>query len=68
MLWTVMPFEFIAEQVDSGELEQITLEGRQLLVMKQGERRVIRQLLSTNAADFLDPRFAPGRELNIVPR
>lgn len=63
MLWTVVPLEYIVEQEKPGEMETMQLEGRQVLVMKYGERRFIHQLLSTNAADFLDPRFMPGREL-----
>ncbi|MGE5654180.1 MAG: YlzJ-like family protein [Bacillota bacterium] len=68
MLWTAMPLELVVEQEPPYELHEMEIDGVRVLVevREAGECR-IRQIISANAAAFLDPRFAPGTAVEWKP-
>lgn len=63
MLWTVMPPEAIfgaGEAEASGSRYRPLGEGRFLATATTPGEERIERLISTDPADFLDPRFLPG--------
>jgi len=68
ILWTVIPEEIVMEGMDKPRrIKMVSWQGRQLLVEPgtNGRSRIVR-LLSSDPNDFLDPEYAPGREINIL--
>jgi hypothetical protein len=49
------------EQTDSGGFYEIEVEGKRVLFSPDGpgQGRIVR-VLSTDPADYMDPRFSPG--------
>jgi hypothetical protein len=63
VLYTVIPPEEVLaeEETAAGQPFEMTVGGRKLLVAPEGPGQGrIMQLLSTDPADFLDPRWSPG--------
>lgn len=61
ILHTVMPPELIFAGAPASEAPvELEMAGRRLLVERQGPQWVITRLLSSDPADFLDPRWQPG--------
>lgn len=63
-LYTIMPLEEVlaeGEETATGGPFEMTVEGKKFLVTPEGPGQGrIMQLLSTDPADFLDPRWRPG--------
>lgn len=62
MLWTIMPEDFIMENNDKiNHAQEYLYEGRRILGYPRENGKVeIVQLLSSNPADYLNPRLSPG--------
>lgn len=66
ILHTVMPLELVF--ADNGPSEppvEVEVDGRRLLVQRNGQAWSIVRLLSSDPADFLDPRWQPGTVLRV---
>jgi hypothetical protein len=62
-LYTIVPLEEVLseEETVTGRPFEMTMGGKRLLVAPEGPGQGrIMQLLSTDPADFLDPRWHPG--------
>lgn len=61
ILWTVVPVEEVFPEPQDLEVAELSVGPRCLLLQRQpdGGHRILR-LLSTDPADYLDPRLAPG--------
>lgn len=63
-LYTVMPLELVFEQPAGNDVPvEVESQGRRLLVQRSGQSWSVVRLLSTDPADFLDPRWQPGTTL-----
>lgn len=63
MLWTIMDESTVMEGTDKiKNAEKYIYAGRPILgcPVENGKVQII-QLLTSNPADFLDPRFTPGK-------
>ncbi|NLW59035.1 MAG: hypothetical protein GX073_01650 [Firmicutes bacterium] len=64
LFYSIYPLAMVLEEEGAEELEpwrELEIEGRKVLVTvnSRGEQ-VIARLLSTDPADYLDPRWTPG--------
>jgi hypothetical protein len=65
ILWTVMPLELVfGEQEASNAYEEIEYAGTKLMVerLSPTEGKIVR-IISSNPADFLNPKYQPGTRL-----
>ncbi|HYG59882.1 MAG TPA: YlzJ-like family protein [Symbiobacteriaceae bacterium] len=63
ILWTAMPLELVTEGLlpQAEACVEQTVEGRLLLVTPSHDGYgTVQRLLSTDPADYLDPRWQPG--------
>ncbi len=60
LLYTILPAEQIFPPDEPGETEFCIIRGCRCECVRDGERRRICRLFSTNPADYLDPGLAPG--------
>ncbi|MGE5561369.1 MAG: YlzJ-like family protein [Chloroflexota bacterium] len=63
-LHTIMPLELVfAQPADAEPPVEVEADGRRLLVQHTGQAWTVVRLLSSDPADYLDPRFQPGTPL-----
>lgn len=64
ILHTVMPLELVfAEEGPTEPPMEIEIAGQRLLVQRSGQAWQVVRLLSSDPADYLDPRWQPGTVL-----
>lgn len=59
IIHTVMPMELVFPS-EPGELRLLACSGRQVLARRSAIGWCVERLLSSDPADFLDPRWQPG--------
>ena len=62
MIWSIIPESVIfAGSIESGQIRQICYQGRKVLVRQasSGSGEIV-GLISSDPADFLSPKYAPG--------
>lgn len=66
MIWSIIPEEIIFQQENAVPKRNFTQYlGRQVQTVAHGEGKArIISVISSNPADFLDMRFAPGTIIN----
>lgn len=63
IIYTIMPTELIFPVETAGETNLINRDGRSILARRDADGWRVERLLSTDPADFLDPRWQPGAVL-----
>ena len=61
ILWTIVPVEEVLGESQDLQVAELSVGSRCLLLERHpdGQHRILR-LLSTDPADYLDPRLMPG--------
>jgi hypothetical protein len=70
ILWTAMPIELVVAGLEPALQTpmEMAVEGRLVQVLPSGDGTgTVQRLLSTNPADYLDPRWQPGRVVPLSP-
>lgn len=70
ILWTAMPLEVVLAGLEPAlpTALEMAVEGRLVQVLPAGDGTgTLQRLLSPNPADYLDPRWQPGRVVPLSP-
>jgi hypothetical protein len=68
VIWAAIPIELVTEGMEPPYPEpvEVSLEGRILQVTPSGDGTgILRRLISTDPADYLDPRWQPGSRVKL---
>ncbi|MBA4603745.1 YlzJ-like family protein [Thermoactinomyces mirandus] len=66
--YSIIPIELAYYNVDELALQEIQVQGVNMLVHKENEQEAtIVRVLSADPAHYLDPRFQPGKKIRHTP-